>query len=82
MIGYYKAWSDAQQCYAMVPKGILVDGLPNFNFAFAHIEPGMYKVTTIEGNTPSPFRDLADVASMKPGTLCLQVVYSATGSIL
>jgi chitinase len=64
----------------MAPKGIPVDGLTHVNFAFAYIEPGTYKVTTMDGNTPANlFRDVADVASMKSGNSGLQVFVSIGG---
>ena len=53
VIGYYETWSTTRKCHTMAPKGIPVDGLTHVNFAFAYIEPGTYKVTTMDGNTPA-----------------------------
>jgi chitinase len=64
----------------MSPSGIPVDGLTHVNFAFAYIEPGTYKVTTMDNNTPANlFRDVADVASMKSGNSGLKVFVSIGG---
>ena len=77
VIGYYETWSTTRKCHTMAPKGIPVDGLTHVNFAFAYIEPGTYKVTTMDGNTPANlFRDVVDVASMKSGNSGFQVFVS------
>ena len=63
----------------MSPSSIPVDGLTTVNFAFAYIEPGTYKITTMDSQTPAElFKEVADVRSTKSGNGDLEV-YVAIG---
>lgn len=80
VIGYYEAWGARRECHPMTPSGIPVDGLTHVNFAFAYIEPGTYKVTTMDSQTPSSlFKDVADVKTLKSGNADLEVFVAIGG---
>jgi len=64
----------------MSPSSIPVDGLTNVNFAFGSIEPGTYKVTTMDSQTPAElFQEVADVRSTKSGNGDLEVFIAIGG---
>ncbi|KAF2460036.1 hypothetical protein BDY21DRAFT_361899 [Lineolata rhizophorae] len=80
VIGYYEAWGDRRECHQMSPQGIPIDGLTHVNFAFAFIEPGTYKMTTMDSATPaSLFRDVADIKSLRSGNGDLEVFVAVGG---
>lgn len=76
MIGYYESWSYKSPCNQKSPSDMPLKELTHLFYAFAFIEPGTFKLITMDSNTPEElFKLTVDTKKYNPNLK----VYIAVG---
>ncbi|GIZ44487.1 hypothetical protein CKM354_000768400 [Cercospora kikuchii] len=66
VIGYYETWMDRSSCNRVRPTDLPIDALTHLNVAFAYVEPGTYRIVTMDPQTPARlFKECNDLKRYK-----------------